>query len=712
MELMLVLNKLRKQHKKYKISKRKSATTMPSRRENKNAALSRISDIVEVTATRNDRFAQGSEGALSKWAVNLIDEHQDIMRANGENLAKDKESLRAVEYIATSPSLKEALVLGDRIADMRRSAKTDAERVAIAAKEDELSDKLSAAYDQIIESGDEKQRAAYDAAESYIINATVIGVEGAQALDDMRGQAAGVFRNLLEKKEAEPDTTQEQQLTEAVPPVETGRMQGGLEDKPKVLERPITARIRQAVGDMRVFLGETAKSTKENLSFAANMMQGTIANFLAIRSENYDDPAEYRRAKIKATKNMIGTTGILAFGAVAAIEAVKWYSMISPAARAVGIAAEGAEDYDLPQNGMSDSFHHDSVMGVDDNMSLGMLHRHPEYAANIDAEQVVYSGAEVYGGTELLPYDINTDPYNADKLDVFNMSDGFTSENIASSLAEWKSDVVKSPEMMAMLLDQYGDIDPTLLDDDLSNNAELFSAAQRQVVDIINGMEDVHYVTVPAGTEYSSYYTFMDENGNFQLGRSFGVSHDYDLTFMVGTITDAFGNEKQIMINTECGQICSFEPTIGSDYVPVVPRTPLDSPTSDTPLQPSPESPAPPTDTDTPTPETPTPPTDTGTPPEPSTPEETPSPNPEPKNSAQNIDENPQLDQAIANGGEKHDSGEYISPEQMVQPEEEYAPAENDSEQSLAPGAEPITAVEQELRKKLSNEGGESDGRI
>ncbi|MDO4781462.1 MAG: hypothetical protein Q4A34_03685 [Candidatus Saccharibacteria bacterium] len=702
-----------------------------------NTTLSGISDIVDIKTTRNGKIAQGSEGALSEWAVELIDKRQDVMRANGEKLGKDKESLRAIEYIAASQALKEALELSDEIARMRRAAKTDAEKAAVSIKEDELSDILSTSYDQAAESGDKKRRAAYDVAESYIINATVIGVEGAQAIEDAKSQAADAPHDLPEKSanDSEPLDGDQQEMTSYEQMLQEKYLGNDYDEGDRVVsvesqadtpaptpaEQPgrmgrLKSRIKRVVGDLWVTLKERARSTKDSLVFAANAAMGSITAFRGVRPEDYSDPAEYRSAKIKATKQVLGATGILAFGAVAATEAYKWYSMASPVARAAGLASESLGDHDLPQGGMDDLSGYNSFGEVDDNLNLGMLHEHPGHAMGtdgvFDADRAVVP--EVYGETELLPYDVDTDPYNADKLDVFNMSDGFSTENIETSMAEWKSDMVKSPEMMAMLLDQYDDVDPTILDDDLSNNAELFSGAQPQVVDIIDNMKDVHYMTVPAGTEYSSYYTFMDEDGNFQLGRSFGVSHDHDITFMVGTITDAFGNEKQIMVNTECGQICNFEPMIGSDEIPIIPQAPPEPPAPEAPPQTPPEVPTPPSDTPPATPntppETPLPPTDT--PPEPESPGETPPPEPEPKNSAQNIDENPQLNQSVANGGEVHDSGEYLPPEQMVQPERDYLPPEKTPTPPLAPGAEPITAVEQEIREELPNEGGESSGRI
>lgn len=242
-------------------------------------------------------------------------------------------------------------------------------------------------------------------------------------------------------------------------------------------------------------------------------------------------------------------------------------------------------------------------------------------------------------------YNRDEDPFFAEgKTAEYNMSNGFDVNGAPEQARTgWLDDVLRSPEMMSMVMAEAGLNDnPSELDDLLTNSPVRFEQHRELVRQLIENATDVHYETLPAGTVYNTWYTALDENGDPQLVQSEGISHDHNVTLLVMTVQGKDGQEFTIKVNSECGQGISAQMY---DNVPVfIP----DTNTPDRPVTPGEDTPSTPT----------TPPTTPGGGTPPTTPPENPggeTPGVEPKSDDPNT-----YAQAGADSGT--DSGEGKKP--------------------------------------------------
>ena len=214
----------------------------------------------------------------------------------------------------------------------------------------------------------------------------------------------------------------------------------------------------------------------------------------------------------------------------------------------------------------------------------------------------------------------------------------------------WLDDVLRSPEMMSMVMAEAGlNNNPAALDDLLTNSPVYFEQHRELVRQLIENATNVHYETLPAGTVYNTWYTALDENGDPQLVQSEGISHDHDVTLLVMTVQGKDGQEFTIKINSECGQGISAQMY---DNVPVLIP---DTGTPDQPVTPGDNTPPTPT---TPGEGTP-PPTTPGEDTPPTTPPEEPNENPTPNIAGKSGQRH---DYSQPGDGSETDSGEGEKP--------------------------------------------------
>jgi len=219
-------------------------------------------------------------------------------------------------------------------------------------------------------------------------------------------------------------------------------------------------------------------------------------------------------------------------------------------------------------------------------------------------------------------YNRGEDPFFAEgKTAEYNMSNGFDVNGAPEQARTgWLDDVLRSPEMMSMVMAEAGlNNNPAELDDLLTNSPVVFEQHRELVRQLIENATDVHYETLPAGTVYNTWYTALDENGDPQLVQSEGISHDHDVTLLVMDV-QVNGQEVTLKINSECGQGISarmydnvpvFIPDTGTPDQPVTPGdntppTPT-TPGEGTPPPTTPGEDTPPTPTTPPEDENPTP---------------------------------------------------------------------------------------------------------
>ena len=200
-------------------------------------------------------------------------------------------------------------------------------------------------------------------------------------------------------------------------------------------------------------------------------------------------------------------------------------------------------------------------------------------------------------------YNRDEDPFFAEgKTAEYNMSNGFDVNGAPEQARTgWLDDVLRSPEMMSMVMAEAGlNNNPAELDDLLTNSPVVFKQHRELVRQLIENATNVHYETLPAGTVYNTWYTALDENGDPQLVQSEGISHDHNVTLLVMTVQGKDGQEFTIKINSECGQGISaqmydnvpvFIPDTGTpdqpvtpgDNTPPTPTTPPENPGGETP---------------------------------------------------------------------------------------------------------------------------------
>ena len=248
-------------------------------------------------------------------------------------------------------------------------------------------------------------------------------------------------------------------------------------------------------------------------------------------------------------------------------------------------------------------------------------------------------------------YNRGEDPFFAEgKTAEYNMSNGFDVNGAPEQARTgWLDDVLRSPEMMSMVMAEAGlNNNPAELDDLLTNSPVYFEQHRELVRQLIENATNVHYETLPAGTVYNTWYTALDENGDPQLVQSEGISHDHGVTLLVMTVQGKDGQEFTIKINSECGQGISAQMY---DNVPVfIPDTG------------TPDQPVTPGDNTPPTPTTPgegTPPPAT---PGDNTPPTTPPENPGGETPGDEVKPDDPNDYARPGAGSEADSGEGKKP--------------------------------------------------
>ena len=249
-------------------------------------------------------------------------------------------------------------------------------------------------------------------------------------------------------------------------------------------------------------------------------------------------------------------------------------------------------------------------------------------------------------------YNRDEDPFFAEgKTAEYNMSNGFDVNGTPEQARTgWLDDVLRSPEMMSMVMAEAGlNNNPAELDDLLTNSPVVFEQHRELVRQLIENATDVHYETLPAGTVYNTWYTALDENGDPQLVQSEGISHDHNVTLLVMTVQGKDGQEFTIKINSECGQGISAQMY---DNVPVLIP---DTGTPDQPVTPGDNTPPTPT---TPGEGTP-PPTTPGEDTPPTTPPEEPNENPTPNIAGKSGQRH---DYSQPGDGSETDSGEGEKP--------------------------------------------------
>lgn len=259
-------------------------------------------------------------------------------------------------------------------------------------------------------------------------------------------------------------------------------------------------------------------------------------------------------------------------------------------------------------------------------------------------------------------YNRDEDPFFAEgKTAQYNMSNGFDVNGAPEQARTgWLDDVLRSPEMMSMVMAEAGlNNNPAELDDLLTNSPVDFEQHRELVRQLIENATNVDYETLPAGTVYNTWYTALDENGDPQLVQSEGISHDHDVTLLVMTVQGKDGQEFTLKVNSECGQGISAQMY---DNVPVfIPYTG----TPDQPVTPGEDTPPTPTAPGEDTPPTPT------TPPE----------NPGGETPGDEVKSDDSNDYARPGAGSETDSGEGEKPLSQAANEAEN-PAEVQQETS------------------------------
>ena len=174
------------------------------------------------------------------------------------------------------------------------------------------------------------------------------------------------------------------------------------------------------------------------------------------------------------------------------------------------------------------------------------------------AEDQEVGGSNEIDKEEIRGYQPELDPFfDEGKTAEYNMSNGFrTDVSPKEAMGLWQEDWENSPEMMSMIaaeLGMEGSENPTSLDDLLTNSPDYYESWADKIEAMLGRATDVHYETIPAGTEYNTWYTTLDENGDPQLVQSFGISHDHDVTVMAFTV-----DGKEYRVNSECGQMITY----------------------------------------------------------------------------------------------------------------------------------------------------------
>ena len=409
--------------------------------------------------------------------------------------------------------------------------------------------------------------------------------------------------------------------------------------------------------------GEIIKHIWSPAIYWASLTRGAIEKVNNIRPEDFSSDKDYRREKRKAVISAIGPFAIGGLLVTVGTSAVKTGLFLSPAARVAGLVAnEMGDDVGL------DAMMSDHIQSSDiDTTSHGDFS--PMGWGNYDGDMSSQAGIDtgdagvVFDQDPLIDvgshgYDISLDPFFApDKGPEWNMSNGFiTNGTPAEAMDDWMKDLFKSPEMMSMFAAESGmegADDPTTLDDLLTNSANDYISWSDRIKEMLDQATDVHYETIPAGKEYNTWYTQIDNNGDPQLVQSFDISHDKDVTALVFSIKG-----ENYMVNSDCGQLVRYEPTVYAN-VPIF--NPSDQP-SGTP--PSPSSEPGPGPGPSPEPE-----------PEPGhEPEPEPEPEPAPKDSSASIDENSEVPEGNKADAVEADSATGGDTEPSEKPGATYTP--------------------------------------
>ena len=465
--------------------------------------------------------------------------------------------------------------------------------------------------------------------------------------------------------------------------------------------------------------GEIIKRIWSPAIYWAWLTRGAIEKVNNIRPEDFSSDKDYRREKRKAVISAIGPFAIGGVLVTAGTAAIKTGLFLSPAARAAGLVAEGLGDdsidpslVDAAQSadvaGVDSGSHdHFSPMGwgnMDDDMSAEIGGSHGDFSpmgwGNYDDDMSLQAGSDTGDAGVMFNhdpsidvgphgYDISLDPFFAsDKTAEWNMSNGFiTNGTPAEAMDDWTKDLFKSPEMMSMFAAESGmegADDPTTLDDLLTNSPNDYISWSDRIKEMLDQATDVHYETIPAGKEYNTWYTQINNNGDPQLVQSFGISHDKDVTALVFSIKG-----ETYMVNSDCGQLVRYEPTV-YDNVPIF--NPSDQP-SGTPPSPSTEpGPGP-----GPSPE-----------PEPGH-EPEPEPEPAPKDSSTSIDENSEVPEGNKADAVEADLATGSDAEPSEQPGATYTPPVQEQTEQVAPEAQAPQAEQRQAQADQGVEAGDGN---
>lgn len=354
-------------------------------------------------------------------------------------------------------------------------------------------------------------------------------------------------------------------------------LQKALEDNDQSLEpkkKKLLDRLKGRVKDFAQGTGEVVKGIWKPVFSWFDLTRTATRNVIDTKPEDFATVAEYKKAKRDAVIAAMGPYAIAGFVAVVGVALVKTAFLVAPAGRAAGLVAEGLGDDSIDPS-LVDAAQSADVAGVDS----GHGDFSPMGWGNYDDDMSLQAGSDTGDAGVMFNhdpsidvgphgYDISLDPFFApDKGPEWNMSNGFiTNGTPAEAMDDWMKDLFKSPEMMSMFAAESGmegADDPTTLDDLLTNSPNDYISWSDRIKEMLDQATDVHYETIPAGKEYNTWYTQIDNNGDPQLVQSFGISHDKDVTALVFSIKG-----ENYMVNSDCGQLVRYEPTV-YDNVPI-----------------------------------------------------------------------------------------------------------------------------------------------